>query len=464
MALPNRPKNFWLLQVFKWLSDPVGYMETTAKEYGDIFISPVVVNLGEVVFISNPQGLQTILSNPQKFPASGNLNKTLEPLLGSNSVIMLDGEEHKTRRKLLLPPFHGERMHTYGQLICDITKNVTSQWTVNQPFTIRDTLQKIAMRVIFSTVFGLHDRPHYHQLQELLSARLKATSSPLSASLIFFPFLAKDYGDWSPGAKINRHQKQMDELLYAEIRDRRAQGESDRTDILSLLLSARDENGEGMSDEELRDELITLLVGAYENTATGLAWAFYWIHHLPEVKDKLLAEIDSLGENPDPMSLFQLPYLTAVWQETLRIYPVGVLTLPRLVQESVEVEGKYLEAGTIIFPCVHLLHQREELYPEPKKFKPERFLERQFSPYEYIPFGAGARRCIGAALAEFEMKLVLATILKQYQLELADSRPVKPQRRGLALEPAGGVKMILKGDRISEEKPLAGLKPKIRAK
>ncbi|AOY80440.2 cytochrome P450 [Moorena producens JHB] len=297
----------------------------------------------------------------------------------------------------------------------------------------------------------------------MLSARLKATSSPLSASLIFFPFLAKDYGAWSPGAKINRQQKQMDELVYAEIRDRRAEGESDRTDILSLLLSARDENGEGMSDEELRDELITLLVGAYENTATGLAWAFYWTHRLPEVKEKLLAEIDSLGENPDPMSLFKLPYLTAVWQETLRIYPVGVLTLPRLVQESVEVGGKHLEAGTIIFPCVHLLHQREELYPEPKKFKPERFLDRQFYLYEYIPFGAGARRCIGAALAEFEMKLVLATILKQYQLELADSRPVKPQRRGLALEPAGGVKMILKGDRISEEKPLAGLKRKIRA-
>jgi cytochrome P450 len=449
MALPNRPKNCWLLQVFKWLSDPVGYLETTAKEYGDIFTSPVVVNLGEVVFFSNPQGLQTILSNPQQFPASGNLNKILEPLLGSKSVILLDGDEHKRRRKLLLPPFHGERMHAYGQLICEITKSVTSQWTVNQPFKIRDTVEKIAMGVIFSTVFGQHDTPHYQQLQELLSARLNATSSPLSASLIFFPFLAKDYGAWSPGAKIQRHQKQIDELLYAEIRDRRAEGESARTDILSLLLSARDENGEGMSNEELRDELITLLVGAYENTATGLAWAFYWTHSVPEVKEKLLAEIDSLGENPDPMSLFKLPYLTAVWQETFRIYPVGVLTLPRLVKESVEVEGTYLETGTIIFPCVHLLHQREELYPEPKKFKPERFLERQFSPYEYIPFGAGARRCIGAALAEFEMKLVLATILKQYQLILVDTRPVKPQRRGLAIEPAGGVKMILKGDRRS---------------
>jgi cytochrome P450 len=454
MALPDGPKKFRLLQVFQWISDPVSYMETTAKEYGDIFTSPVGVGIGELVFLSNPQGLQTILSNPKQFPASGNLNKIMQPLLGSNSIVLLDGQAHKTRRKLVLPPFHGERMHAYGQLICDTAKNVTSQWTVNQPFTIRDTVQKITMRVILQAVFGLHDGSRYRLLEELLSARLDATSSPLNATLIFFPFLAKDYGAWSPGAKIKRQQQQIDELLYAEIRDRRAEGKSDRTDILSLLLSARDENGQGMSNEELRDELMTLLAAGHDTTATGLAWAFYWTHRLPEVKEKLLAEIDSMGENPDPMSLFKLPYLTAVCQETLRIYPVGMLTFPRMVQEPVEVAGKHLEAGTIVVGCIHLLHHREDLYPEPKQFKPERFLERQFSPYEYMPFGAGARRCVGAALAEFEMKLVLATILKQYQLELAESRPVKPQRRGLTLGPAGGVKMVLKGDRISEAKPL----------
>lgn len=457
MALPEGRKNFRILQLLKWISDPVGYMETTAKEYGDIFTSPVGVGIGELVFLSNPQGLQTVLSNPKQFPAPGNLNKIFQSLLGSNSVILLDGQEHKNRRKLVLPPFHGERMHAYGQLICEIAKNVTSQWKVNQPFTIRDTACKITMRVILQAVFGLHDGPRYRQLEDLLSARLNATSSPLSASLIFFPFLAKDYGAWSPGAKIKRQQQQIDELLYAEIRDRRAEGKSDRPDILSLLLSARDENGQGMSDEELRDELMTLLVAGHETTATGLAWAFYWTHRLPEVKEKLLAEIDALGENTDPMTLFKLPYLTAVCQETLRIYPVGMLTFPRLVQEPVELEGKQLKAGTIVLGCIYLLHHREELYPEPKKFKPERFLDRQFSPYEYMPFGAGARRCIGAALAEFEMKLVLATILKHYQLELADSRPVKPQRRGLTLGPACGVKMVLKGDRISEAKPLVAV-------
>ena len=454
MTLPNRPKTPLPLQLIHWIGNPVGYMETTAKQYGEIFASPVGLGIGDMIFLSNPQALQTILTNPQKFPAPGNLNGIFKSLLGSNSVIMLDGKQHKNRRKLLMPPFHGERMHAYGQLICNITKQVTNEWAVGKSFCIRDTVQKITMRVILQAVFGLYEGPRYAQLEELLSARLNATSSPLNATLIFLPFLAKDYGSWSPGAKIKRQQDKIDELLYAEIRDRRAEKNSDRTDILSLLLSARYENGEGISDEELRDELMTLLVAGHETTATALAWAFYWTHHLPNVKQKLLEDIDSLGENTDPMSMFKLPYLTAVCQETLRIYPVGMLTFPRLVKEPVEIIGYRLDSGTIIVGCIHLLHQREDLYPEPKQFKPERFLERQFSTYEYMPFGAGTRRCIGAALAEFEMKLVLGTILKQYQLELAESRPVKPQRRGLTLGPASGIKMMMTGDRIPQEKPL----------
>ena len=448
MTLPNRPKTPLLFQLFQWIVDPVGYMETTAKQYGEIFASPVGIGIGETIFLSNPQALQTILSNPQQFPSPGSLNGILKPLIGSNSVMMLDGQQHKMRRKLLMPPFHGERMQAYGQLICNITKQVTNEWAVGRPFYIRDTVQKITMRVILQAVFGLYEGPRYAQLEELLSARLNVTNSPLSATLFFVPFLAKDYGSWSPGAKIKRQEEKINELLYAEIHDRRAEKNSDRPDILSLLLSARDENGEGMRDEELRDELMTLLLAGHETTATALAWAFYWTHHVPNVKQKLLEEIDSLGENPDPMSIFKLPYLTAVCQETLRIYPVGIVTFPRVVQEPVEILGYRLDAGTMTVGCIYLLHHREDLYPEPKQFKPERFLERQFSTYEYMPFGTGVRRCIGAALAEFEMKLVLGTILKQYQLELAETRPVKPQRRSLSLGPSGGVKMIRKGDRI----------------
>ncbi|NEQ68672.1 MAG: cytochrome P450 [Symploca sp. SIO2D2] len=457
MTLPDGPKTPRLWQQIQWITDPISYMETNAQKYGDIFTVGAGFAGETILFVSNPKIIQTVFANPKLFAAPGYLNKILQPLVGENSLFLLEEPKHQDRRKLLYPPFHSKRMQVYGQLICEITKNVTTKLSFNTPFSMRKTMEKITMRVILQVVFGLHRGERYTQLEELLSARINAVSSPLSSILNFFPFLAKDYGSWSPGYRIKLQQQQIDDLLYAEISDRRAEGESDRTDILSLLLSARYENGERMSDEELHDELMTLLFAGHETTATALAWAFYWIHYLPEVKQKLLEEIDSLGENPDPMSLVKLPYLTAVCQETLRIYPGVHLTLPRIVQKNVEIDGKQLENEINIFGCIYLLHQREDLYPQPKQFKPERFLECQFSPYEYMPFGSGIRRCIGAVLAEFEMKLVVTTILKKYQLELADSHPVKPQRRGTFVGPSSGVKMIVKADRTEALEKAQGL-------
>ncbi|NER50870.1 MAG: cytochrome P450 [Symploca sp. SIO1A3] len=447
MTLPDGSKTPLLLQHIQFITDPVGYLETRTKKYGDICPISIGSSYKNILCISNPSVLQTIFSNPQKFPAPGEFNDILRFVGGNNSLFLIDGSKHSNQRKLLYPPFHGDRMHNYGQLICQITKKVTNEWTVGTPFSIWDSMKKITMRVILEVVFGLHEGERYTQIEEQLSALLNALNNPLIASFMFFPFLAKDYGSWSPGGKWKFQQQQIDDLLDAEISDRRAEGESDQTDILTLLLSARYENGERMSNEELRDQLVTLMVGAYNNITISLTWAFYWIHYLPEVKQKLLKELDIIGENPDPMTLFKLPYLTAVYQETLRIYPPTMFTLMRHIQEPVEIAGKKLEAGKA-FGCIYLLHQREDLYPEPKQFKPERFLERQFSLYEYMPFGAGIRRCIGDALTEFEIKLVLAIILKSYQLELADSRPVKPKFQSLSIGPTtGAVKMIMTGER-----------------
>ena len=250
---------------------------------------------------------------------------------------------------------------------------------------------------------------------------------------------------------MKQRQRKIDELIYAEIEERRLQPDANRTDILSLMMAARDENGQPMTNEELRDELMTLLFAGHETTATALAWAFYWIHRLPSVRQKLLQELDSLGENPDPMTIFRLPYLSAVCQETLRIYPVAMLTFAREVLTPVELMGHQLEPGTAVFASIYLTHRREDLYPEPLQFKPERFLERQFSPYEYLPFGGGSRRCIGLALAQLEMKLVLATILRDFDLVLAEKKPVQAKRRGVSLEPAGGVPMALLGRRMSQQ-------------
>jgi unspecific monooxygenase len=215
-----------------------------------------------------------------------------------------------------------------------------------------------------------------------------------------------------------------------------------------MLMSATDDAGQPMTDQELRDQLISLILAGYETTATATAWGLYWIHKKLLVHEKLLKELDTLGDFTDPMSIYRLPYLTAVCNETLRIHPVIMFCFPRVVQEPVRLLGHLLEPGTVLLASVYLTHQREDLYPQPKEFKPERFVESQFSPYEFLPFGGGVRRCIGEALAIFQMKLVLAIGLSRYEFALVDRRPERPQRRGFTLAPAGGVKMVITGRRV----------------
>ena len=210
-----------------------------------------------------------------------------------------------------------------------------------------------------------------------------------------------------------------------------------------------------MTDDELYDELLTLLIAGHETTATAMTWMMYWVHYQPEVRNKLLEELDPLGDYPDPMTVSRLPYLSAVCSETLRIYPVVFLNFLHVVRDPVELMGYQLEPGTKVVANIYLTHHRQDLYPEPDRFKPERFLARQFSPYEYLPFGGGSRRCIGAALAQLKMKLVLATILSRYQVALSDSRPVRPQNRlGIVLGLQGGVKMVIKGERRRQDAPI----------
>lgn len=440
-----------LFQRLQLVLAPLNTLESYAKKYGDIFT--MITVLGEVVVVSSPQALQEIFTkdnNEYETPGS----KILKPLFGEYSMFSLDGDRHRRERKLLMPPFHGDRMRNYGDLICNITKEAASNLTVSQPFIARKLMQEITMQVILQAVFGLYDSPRLSQIRSMLADFIEFTASPLRASLLFFPWLQKDLGPWSPWGKYQRQQQQLNELLYTEIATRRSQLDPNRTDILTLMLLARDEEGQGMTDQEIRDELMTLLLAGHETTATALAWAVYWVHKQPEVYQKLMEELTTLETDADPMTIFRLPYLTAVCQETLRISPVVILTFLRRTKQPVELQGYHLEAGTMILGSIYLTHQREDLYPEPKKFKPERFLERQFSPYQYLPFGGGSRRCLGMALANFEMRLVLATILSNFEMELAENQPVKPQRRGIALGPKGGVKMLMKGKRIqSETKP-----------
>ncbi|NEP04337.1 MAG: cytochrome P450 [Okeania sp. SIO2G4] len=434
------PKAPALIQLLHWVAKPLTFMEKCAKEYGDAF--QVKLNY-PMVFISHPKAIEEILkTNPKQFD-SGMGNLFLLPLLGDSSLALLDGTLHQRQRQLLMPPFHGERMQAYGELICAIAEKVASKWVVGQPFSMRESTQEISLKVILQAVFGLEEGQRYDKLEQLLTLALESLASPSKASMLFFKFLQVDLGKWSPWGKFLRQRQEVDELLYAEIAERRQQLDSERSDILTMLLLARDEAGEPMSDRELRDELMTLLFAGHETTATALAWAFYWIHRQPEIYNKLLSELEDLGDNPDPMAVIKLPYLNAVCSETLRIYPVAITAFSRIAKSPITIMGQTYPEGTALSPCIYLTHHREDLYPEPEKFKPERFLERQYSAYEFLPFGGSSRRCIGAAFAMFEMKLVLATILKRYSLALAEKKTVKAVRRGVTLAPAGGVKMVM---------------------
>ncbi|RCJ33507.1 cytochrome P450 [Nostoc minutum NIES-26] len=440
-SLPDGPKVPRLLRLFKFITQPVQYVEDFAKVYGDNF---TVWGSRDVhmVYFSHPQALEEIFTADSNHFETGEGNSILRFLLGDNSLILLNGDRHQRQRQLLTPPFHGERMRAYGQTIREITQQVSNEWNIGKPFKIRTSMQEITLRVILRVVFGVDEGPFFQELRQLLTSLLDFMSSPLMSSIFFFSFMQKDLGAWSPWGRITRLLQQIDQLIYALIQERRAESEQHRQDILSLLISARYDDGEPMSDAELRDELMTMLVAGHETTASALTWAFYWLDQLPEVRDKLLRELDTLGVNPDPSSVAKLPYLTAVCQETLRIYPIVISGFFRIVKSPIEIMGYQLPKGTAIIPSIYLAHHREAVYPRPQQFRPERFLERQFSPYEYLPFGGGNRRCIGLAFAQYEMKIALATILSQFQVSLIDRRQVRPVRRGLTLAAPAGLQMV----------------------
>jgi cytochrome P450 len=450
------PKSPPLVQMLQWIADPIGYMETAAQRYGDIFTTQVGWDLGPQVFVSNPQAIGQIFTGESKqfSPFNESFNNYAKLFFGKHSLMRMEDQSYRRQRQLLMPPFHGERMQAYGTQICNITQGVMSRLVQNKPFTARDAMLDISLEVIFQVVFGLKSGERCFRLKQLLIAWFDAVSSPAGGILLLLPFLQRDLGALSPWRYFQNLTKELNELLYAEIRERREQNDPSSTDILTLLLSAKDSENVGMTDDELYDNLLTLLAVGHETAATAMTWMMYWVHYHPEVRNKLLEELDTLNDSLDPMAISRLPYLTAVCSESLRIYPVAFLNFPHLVREPIELMGYPLSPGTKVVACIYLMHHRPDLYPEPNRFKPERFLERQFSPCEYFPFGGGSRRCLGAALAQLEMKLILATVLLRYQLALSDSHPVRPQNRlNVLLAPVGGVKMVLQCERRRVERP-----------
>ena len=447
MQFPLGSRTPSLLQLIQWIFHPLDYLETSAQLYGDCF----TVKWGgfEAVLFGSPQFFQALFTADSNLFASS--KGLLLPVVGNQSMIMLDGVRHNRQRHLLTPPFHGERMHAYGKLICNIAEQVIETLAIGKPFSVRSSMQEISLRVMLEAVFGISEGQRFKQLKTLLTSLLDLVSSPLSSSLLFLKPLQQDLGPWSLWGRFLRQRQQIDSLIYAEIQQRRTHTDPSRTDILALLMSTCDEDGQLMTDQELRDELITLLVAGHETTATAMSWALYWSHYLPDVYTKLVEELDAVNNFNDISVIAKLPYLSAVCCETLRLHPVSMLTMPRVVKSPVKLVGYQFEPGTQLIGCIYLAHHREDIYPQPKQFKPERFLEKQFSLYEYLPFGGGNRRCIGMAFAMFEMKLVLAMIVSRYRLILFDQSPVMPVRRGATLAPPNSLQMVLTGHRSQDK-------------
>ena len=449
--LPDGPKSPSWWQLIRWIQDPIRYERECAQRYGDIYTFKIV-GVPPFVVIGNSVAVKEILSqSPENFNV-GRGSHVAQPLVGNNSLFLYDGKRHQRERKLLMPPFHGQSLQTYAQSICDITIQEISQWKENQRIIARETMQSISLEVILKVVFGISEGERYQKIKPLLAEMLDVVDSPVQSSFLFLKFLRLNWGKLSPWGRMKKRKKQIYELLQEAINERHANSNQVSHDVLGLMMLATDEKGEKLTDAELKDELMTLLFAGHETTASMLSWAFYEVLRHPSVLQKLREELEQKGADLIPLEIAKLPYLNAVCQEVLRMYPVLAFLFPRITKKPMKIMGYEFEPETWLAISMYLVHHREDLYPEPEKFEPERFLERQYSCYEYFPFGGGSRRCLGYALAQLEMKLVLAKIISQYELTLASKKFVKPQRRGLTISPTGGIPLIFHGKRLTPTK------------
>lgn len=423
-----------LRTTWRWLREPIEFFEDCRRRYGETF-SMQIAGLPRIVVFSDPEAVRQIFADDGETMQAGKFNLSLRAFLGERSVLMLDGAEHMRHRKLLLPPFHGERMQAYGKAMMQEADAQIDAWPVGRSYALHPSMQTITLKVILRTVFGV-EASDMAAVERNISELLEiAAWAPL-----LLPPLQHDFGAWSPWARFQKEANQLDQTLRDLIHLRRREGTAGRTDVLSLLVDARDEAGAPMTDDELRDELVTLLVAGHETTATSLAWALRWILARPAVEARLLRELAPIADQPEKVN--KLEYLDAVVRETLRLQPV-VPIVGRVLARDVRV-GKYdLPAGSAVVASIYLAHRRAQAFPEPYEFRPERFLERKPSPNEWYPFGGGNRRCIGMAFALYEMKMVLARILTRATLRLDPRETIRVVRRAITLTPSGGVKVFL---------------------
>lgn len=409
------------LQTLRWLH----------RRYGDAFTIELPL-FGKTVVISDPDLIKQLFTGSPDVLYAGETSP-LRPVLGDNSLLTIDGRRHLRQRKLLLPPFHGERMRAYGETMREIAERHVGRWPRRSPFPAQRSMQAITLEVILRAVFGATDAREVARLAQPLRTVLDATASQRRLLLLQLTS-SKDAGPRSPWGRFRKLIEPADAVIRDQIAARRADVvEAD--DVLSLLLAARDEDGRPLTDDELRDELMTLLLAGHETTATALSWTLERVVRHPAVLARLTEEARSEDGSG--------AYLDAVIKETLRLRPVipGVV---RYLTEPFEADGRLLPAGVHVAPSIYLLHRRPDLYPEPLAFRPERFLDRPAGTYEWIPFGGSIRRCLGASFALYEMNVVLDAILRQTQLRpAAGAKAERTKRRAITYTPARGGRIVI---------------------
>lgn len=416
-----------MIQGLQFLRDPIDFVGRLHRRYGDVF-AITVPSFGRVVFVADPALVKQIFTGDTSIFHAGEANaEVVLPILGPNSLLVLDEDEHLRERKILLPPFHGSRAHAHGELFRELTERDISSWPVGKPFSMHSRMKELTLEIILRAIFGLRAESRLARGREVM-----AEFSHRSNAVGFFPYLRHDLGPFSPWGRFERARDALHEFVQEEVASRTASPAEDRDDVLSLLLQSSYEDGSSIGGDELRDELVTIIAAGHETTAVALAWTFDRVLHTPRVLTRLRESI-AAGEDA---------YLDATIKETLRMRPV-LTEVARRLTRPIEIGGYLLPAGSVVMPSIAALHYREDLYPRATEFRPERFLEDTGERYSWIPFGGGTRRCPGAPFALYEMRVILRTILECADLRAADPDPDRVKMHNATKVPARGARVIL---------------------
>jgi cytochrome P450 len=456
-ALPPGPKMPRLIQAARFVMNPHGFIERCHERYGDIFTLRLSGRPPAVV-VSQPEAVRWLVT--AGYDATERFAEEARYLLGDRALLLQQDEAHRQARKGMHAPFHGERMRAYGLEMAAVADERIRGWRVGQQFALTREMEKISLDVILRCVFGISEEPRIRKMAALILEYLEAMLSPLmfGATLVVGGRRVRDFVRAGIGRargfrprrihRISQVLGAIEQILTEEIGRRRRHPGSD---ILSLLVGIRFDDGSTMSDETLRDHLFMLLLAAYETTAATLAWTVYCLQRHPATLVRLRAELDTvMGDGFDPSRVKELAYMSAVLNEAMRLCPIATLVSRQLKKET-ELAGHRLPAGTIVSPCIYLAQRDPRTWVAPTQFRPERFIGGRASVYHFFPFGAGMWRCVGAQFAEYEMRVVLARLVAQVDLELVDEQRVRPVQHGIIVAPSDGLPVRVRRS-VAEER------------